>query len=62
VRNEVGEFFLVQTSWTTSQMTVLEGEAMTLMEDICLSINKGWTHVILEIDSFNLADYISSCR
>lgn len=48
--DEVGEFFLARTSWTTSQMIVLEGEAMTLMEDSSLSINKGWTHVILEID------------
>jgi len=30
---------------------------MTLMEDIRLSINKGWTYVILEIDSFTLVDY-----
>jgi len=46
IRNADCQFMMAQTLWKQSHRTILVGEAMVLMEEIRLAINKGRENVI----------------
>lgn len=48
VRNNNGEFVMSQTSWKQANLSILEGEATSLLEGLHMAIVKGWENVILE--------------
>jgi len=60
IRDSDGHFMKAQTMWQQSQMTVLEGEAMALLEAIRFAEHNGWEKVVFESDSATVVTAVSS--
>jgi hypothetical protein len=45
-RNSDGEFLCAQTKQYSSNMSILEGEGMALLDAVKLATLKGWNYVI----------------
>jgi len=58
-RNAEGVFVAGYSTWKSTHITVLEGEAIALQEAIQVAIAKGWDKVVFETDSRTLVDQIS---
>jgi ribonuclease HI len=59
-RNSDGEFLCAQTNQYSSNMSILEGEGMALLDAVKLATLKGWNYVIFESDSQTLVNAINS--
>lgn len=51
-----------QPRWQQSHMTVLEGEAMALLEIIWFAEQNGWEKVVFKSDSATVVNALSSHR
>jgi len=60
VRNSRGQFIQAQTKWQRANMTVLEGEAIALLDAIHFAVVNGWDRVVFESDSTTLVQALSS--
>jgi hypothetical protein len=60
VRDSNGRFITGQTRWKRLKVSLLEGEAMALLEAIMFVSSKGWHNVIFESDSYTLVNSLSS--
>ena len=59
-RNSTGNFLLGKSDYNYSSTTVLEAEAIGLLESMKLAISKAFHHVIFETDSKILVDLLKS--
>jgi ribonuclease HI len=60
VRDETGSFICAKTRTFNTVVTVLEGEALALLEAIRLAVHHGWDHVAFESDSNTLVHSIAA--
>jgi ribonuclease HI len=60
VRDETGSFICAKTRTFNTVLTVLEGEALALLEAIRLAVHHGWDHVAFESDSNTLVHSIAA--
>ncbi|GAU45901.1 hypothetical protein TSUD_401110 [Trifolium subterraneum] len=60
IRDHRGQFVLAGTSWLQGRCSILEGKAIVLLEAMKQAEHRGFTHVIFETDSKNVADAIYS--
>jgi ribonuclease HI len=58
VRDHGGEFILAGTSWKEGKLTVLEGEATSLLAAMKIMHQKGYLQVIFETDCKGVVDAI----
>jgi ribonuclease HI len=62
LRNYIGNFVLAGTAWYQGKWSIIEGEAMALLEAMRTMEQNGITHVIFESDSKNVVEAIHSLR
>jgi len=55
-----GQFIRAQTKWQRANMTVLEGEAIALLDVIHFADVNRWDRVVFEFDSATLVQALSS--
>ena len=60
VRDSCGQFIRAHTKWQRSNMTVLEGEAVALLDAIHFADVYRWDRVVFEFDSATLVQALSS--
>ena len=60
VRDSRGQFIRAQTKWQRANMTVLEGEAVALLEALHFADANRWDRVVFESDSSTLVQALSS--
>ena len=60
VRDSRGQFIRAQTKWQRANMTVLEGEAVALLDAIHFADVNRWDRVVFESDSASLVHNLSS--
>ena len=60
VRNSCEQFIWAQTKWQRANMTVLEGEAVALLEALHFVDVNRWDRVVFESDSSTLVQALSS--
>jgi len=61
VSDSCGQFIRVQTKWQRANMTVLEGEAIVLLDAIHFADSSNiWDRVVFESDSATLVQALSS--
>jgi len=60
IRNSRGQFIRAQTKWQQTNMTVLEGEAVALLEALHFADANRWDQVVFEFDSSTLVQALSS--
>jgi hypothetical protein len=60
VRDSCGQFIQAQTKWQRANMTVLEGEAVALLDAIHFAVGNRWDRVVFESDSATLVQALSS--
>ncbi|XP_024636624.1 uncharacterized protein [Medicago truncatula] len=60
VRDSHEQFVRAQTKWKRANMTVLEGEAVALLEALHFVVANTWNRVIFESDSSTLVQALSS--
>jgi len=60
VRDSHGKFILAQTKWQRANMTVLEGEAVALLDAIHFANVNRWNRIVFESDSATLVQALSS--
>ena len=59
VRDSRGQFIRAQTKWQWANMTVLEGEAIALLEALHFADANRWDRVVFESDSSTLVQALS---
>jgi ribonuclease HI len=62
LRNYICNFVMAGTTWNHGKCSIIEGEAMALLEAIKATEHIGITHVIFELDSKNVIDAIHNLR
>jgi hypothetical protein len=62
LRNYMGNFVMAGTAWYQGKWSIIEGEAMDLLEAMRIMEQNGITHVIFESDSKNVVEAIHSLR
>jgi hypothetical protein len=62
LRNYMGNFVLAGTVWYQGKWSIIEGEAMAILEAMRVMEQNGITHVIFESDSKNVVEAIHSLR
>ncbi|GAU50545.1 hypothetical protein TSUD_409890 [Trifolium subterraneum] len=60
VRDYMGRFIMAGTVWMPEKCSIIEGEAMAMLEAMKELERQGFTNVIFETDSKNVADAIQS--
>ena len=60
VRDSRGQFIRAQAKWKWANMTVLEGEAVALLDAIHFADVNRWDRVVFEYDSATLVQALSS--
>lgn len=60
VRDSRGQFIRAQTKWQRANMTVLEGEAIALLDAIHFVVGNRWDRVVFKSDSVTLVQALSS--
>jgi ribonuclease HI len=62
VRDHMGRFIRVETTWMDGNCSIIEGESIALLKALHAMEQQGITHVILESDFKNVVDAISHLR
>jgi ribonuclease HI len=62
LRNNTGNFVMAGTAWYQGKCSIIEGEAMALLEAMKTMEQHGFSHVIYETDSKNVVDAIHNLR
>jgi ribonuclease HI len=62
LRNNMGNFVMAGTAWYQGKYSIIEGEAMALLEAMKTMEQNGFSHVIYETDSKNVVDAIHNLR
>ncbi|MCH87069.1 cytochrome P450, partial [Trifolium medium] len=62
LRDQFGQFVMAGTSWNQGKCSIIEGEAIALLEAMKTMEQRGMSHVIFETDSRNVVDAIHNLR
>ncbi|MCH81027.1 cytochrome P450, partial [Trifolium medium] len=62
IRDHLGRFILAETTWMDGNCSILEGEAIALLEALKVMTQRGISHVIFETDSKTVVDAIHHLR
>jgi ribonuclease HI len=62
LRDHTGCFIMAETSWMDGRCSTVEGESIALLKAFQTIVQKGFSHVILEMDSKNVVDAVHHLR